>query len=95
MQALPQLRFAGGALIGTAAGMHNSAAQQSLHLGMKAAMLAADAAFGELTREGAPEAGPLHMTAYGRHMKDSWVLANMQEVRAMVTPTGKNAKWPA
>lgn len=82
IQAMPQVRFPGGAIVGTAAGMHNSASHQSLHLGMKAAMLAADAAFGEMTREGAPAAGPLHMGAYGRHLKDSWVLATLQQARS-------------
>jgi flavin-dependent dehydrogenase len=80
---VPQCNFAGGALIGCAAGFVNAArVHQGVHTAMKSGMLAADAAFGELAREGAAAAGPLHMAAYGRSLKDSWAMAELKAVRA-------------
>jgi electron-transferring-flavoprotein dehydrogenase len=78
---VPKVHFAGGALIGGAAGLRNAASYQGTHLAMKSGMLAADSIFGELTREGAPTAGPLHMEAYGRSFTDSWVTNELQQVR--------------
>jgi hypothetical protein len=51
---------------------------------MKTGILAADAAFGEMTRDGAPTSGPLHMQAYERSLRDSWVMRELSQVLSLV-----------
>lgn len=79
-QSVPKVHFAGGALLGGAAGLRNAASYQSAHLAMKSGMLAADSIHSEITREGASVSGALHMEAFGRSFQDSWVTNELQQV---------------
>lgn len=51
--AIPKLTFPGGALIGCSAGFLNSVKIKGSHTAMKSGMLAAEAVYSELTKDGA------------------------------------------
>ena len=78
---MPKSHFPGGALVGCSAGFVNVARNnQGVHMAMKSGILAAEAAFAEMTRENARPDGPLHMEAYGRFLRDSWVMTELKQV---------------
>jgi electron-transferring-flavoprotein dehydrogenase len=77
LQSVPKLAFAGGALIGCAAGFVNLPRIKGSHNAMKTGMLAAEAAFAALG------AGRAHdeLVAYADAWKKSWVYADLYKVR--------------
>jgi electron-transferring-flavoprotein dehydrogenase len=76
-QAVPQLSFPGGALIGCAAGCVNVPRIKGSHNAMKTGMLAAEAAFA------ATAAGRAHdrLDAYDASYRDSWVAKDLFQAR--------------
>jgi electron-transferring-flavoprotein dehydrogenase len=78
LQAVPELVFAGGALIGCAAGFLNVPKIKGTHTAMKSGMLAAEAAF-EALQSGDPGYGVL--TAYPEAFRRSWAHAELHKVR--------------
>ena len=106
-QAIPQLAFPGGALIGCAAGFLNVARIKGSHTAMKSGMLAAEAAANYLMEGGdaspsRPEALTLAAThdsshaaelaAYETALKTSWVGAELYGVRN-VRPSFRWGMW--
>ncbi len=78
LQAIPELVFAGGALIGCAAGFLNVPKIKGTHTAMKSGMLAAEAAF-EALKSGDPGYGVL--AAYPDAFRRSWAHAELHKVR--------------
>jgi electron-transferring-flavoprotein dehydrogenase len=78
LQAVPELVFAGGALIGCAAGFLNVPKIKGTHTAMKSGMLAAEAAF-EALKSGDPGYGVL--TAYPEAFRRSWAYDELHKVR--------------
>jgi electron-transferring-flavoprotein dehydrogenase len=78
LQAIPELVFAGGALIGCAAGFLNVPKIKGTHTAMKSGMLAAEAAFDALA-SGDPGYGVL--TAYPEAFRGSWVYDELHRAR--------------
>jgi len=78
LQAIPELVFAGGALIGCAAGFLNVPKIKGTHTAMKSGMLAAEAAF-EALKSGDPGYGVL--AAYPEAFRRSWAHAELHKVR--------------
>ncbi|GAM20797.1 hypothetical protein SAMD00019534_039720, partial [Acytostelium subglobosum LB1] len=84
VQSIPELVFPGGALIGCSAGFVNVPKIKGNHNAMKSGMLAAEAVFDELTKEGAAEQEtekPLMLSAYPTKLKNSWVWEDLYAVR--------------
>lgn len=77
LQSLPELVFAGGALIGCDAGFMNAARIKGSHAAMKSGMLAAEAACSAL------QAGRSHdiLIAYPKAFKASWLHAELQTAK--------------
>ena len=77
LQSVPKLTFAGGALIGCAAGFVNLPRIKGSHNAMKTGMLAAEAAFAALG------AGRAHdeLASYADSWRKSWVYADLYKVR--------------
>jgi flavin-dependent dehydrogenase len=78
---VPEATFPGGALIGGAGGFVNMAMLQGTHLAMKTGILAADAAFAELQLQ--PVSNNLHMQAYHRSLRNSWVMQELKQVKVL------------
>ena len=76
-QSIPKLVFAGGALIGAAAGFMNVARIKGSHTAMKSAMVCADAVVDALGRPDAPAV----LEAYPHMLKASWVWDELYKVR--------------
>ena len=83
LQAVPQLNFPGGALIGCSAGFLNVAKIKGTHNAMKSGMLAAEAAYDALAShsQDASEEQPTDMSAYDEALRKSWVYEDLHEVR--------------
>jgi electron-transferring-flavoprotein dehydrogenase len=79
-QSIPKLFFPGGALIGCSAGFLNVPKIKGTHNAMKSGMLAAEAAFEQLTK-GEESEEPVDMSGYAAKMEDSWVYKELKEVR--------------
>jgi len=77
LQSVPKLTFAGGALIGCAAGFVNLPRIKGSHNAMKTGMLAAEAAFAALGAERAQD----ELVDYADAWKKSWVYADLYKVR--------------
>jgi electron-transferring-flavoprotein dehydrogenase len=77
LQALPELVFAGGALIGCDAGFLNASRIKGSHAAIKSGMLAADAAFEAI---GAGREFD-KLTAYSEAFKSSWLHAELHKAR--------------
>lgn len=77
-QSIPKLTFAGGALIGDAAGFINVAKIKGIHTAMESGILAAEACFSSLEDS---ESNPVELTAYIQKMKESWVYEELYTVR--------------
>lgn len=95
LQSLPQLSFAGGALIGDCAGFLNVPRIKGIHTAMKSAMLAAEAVFPllENSEEGLPESGKTAHRYQGL-FEQSWLYRELHEVRN-VRPSFKWGLLPA
>ena len=76
-QAIPELVFPGGALIGCSAGFVNVPRIKGTHTAMKSAMLAAEAAFEALTNERSADV----LEDYPRNLHSSWVDKELRLVR--------------
>jgi electron-transferring-flavoprotein dehydrogenase len=74
-QSIPKLVFPGGALIGCTAGFMNVPKIKGSHTAMKTGMLAAEAAFEALGREGG------ELDSYPAALKKSWVWSELKSVR--------------
>ncbi|RSH88406.1 uncharacterized protein EHS24_000950 [Apiotrichum porosum] len=81
LQSIPKLYFPGGALIGCSAGFLNVPKIKGTHNAMKSGMLAAEAAYEQLTSGAAEEDKPVDMSGYEKAMEDSWVYKELKEVR--------------
>lgn len=82
-QSVPKASFGGGCLIGCAGGFLNVPAIKGTHMAMKTGILAAEAAFAEITvSQGSRE--PLHMNGYQRQLDMSWVMFELDAVRTSV-----------
>jgi len=76
-QAIPELAFPGGALIGCSAGFVNVPRIKGTHTAMKSAMLAAEAAFEAI---GAGRQGD-RLESYPKALRSSWVEKELRKVR--------------
>jgi len=76
-QAIPELVFPGGALIGCSAGFVNVPRIKGTHTAMKSGMLAAEAAFEAIASDRAGE----RLDAYPRALRSSWVAKELKLVR--------------
>lgn len=83
LQSVPKLVFPGGALIGCSAGFVNVPKIKGTHTAMKSGMLAAEAAFAAFESSPSEEAttGAIQLDAYEENLKDSWIWAELEEVR--------------
>jgi len=86
-QSIPKFIFPGGALLGCSAGFLNTAKIKGIHTSMKSGIVAGEAAFNALTKEGYPELNsdsdrpPIHLTQYETDLKKSWVYQELYRVR--------------
>ena len=76
LQSIPKLTFAGGALIGDAAGFMNVPKVKGTHTAMKSAMLAAEATAAALFG-----GGDAALDGYSQALKESWVYQELYKVR--------------
>ncbi|CED83652.1 electron-transferring-flavoprotein dehydrogenase [Phaffia rhodozyma] len=83
VQSIPKLFFPGGALIGCSAGFVNVPKIKGTHNAMKSGMLAAEAAYEQLTStsESADESIPVNLESYETALKNSWIYKELWEVR--------------
>ena len=79
LQSIPKLTFAGGALIGAAAGFMNTPKVKGTHTAMKSAILAAEAVANAL--EKGQENGDSELYKYNQNLKESWVYEELYKVR--------------
>jgi electron-transferring-flavoprotein dehydrogenase len=76
-QAIPELVFPGGALIGCSAGFVNVPRIKGTHTAMKSAMLAAEAAFEAIAADRSAD----RLDAYPKTLRSSWVAKELKLVR--------------
>ena len=76
-QAIPELAFPGGALIGCSAGFVNVPRIKGTHTAMKSAMLAAEAAFEAISTDRSSDT----LEAYPATLRSSWVEQELRLVR--------------
>jgi electron-transferring-flavoprotein dehydrogenase len=84
LQAVPQLHFPGGALLGCSAGMVNIAKIKGTHNAMRSGMLAAEAAYDAVqtaANENDSEAAAADMSAYTTAFQTSSIHRDLHEVR--------------
>jgi len=74
-QSIPKLTFPGGALIGCSAGFLNVAKIKGTHTAMKSGMLAAEAAFANISES------THEITAYSDRLHQSWIAKELKSVR--------------
>ena len=74
-QSIPKLTFAGGVLVGCAAGFVNVPKIKGSHTAMKSGMLAAEAVFDALAN------GEKEAVSYEKNLKESWVYKELYKVR--------------
>jgi electron-transferring-flavoprotein dehydrogenase len=86
--AIPQTTFAGGALIGCAAGFLNAVKIKGSHTALKSGMLAAEAVFEGLEGEAVAETGelselhvPQDLIGYTKKLEQSWIYDELYQVR--------------
>ncbi len=82
-QSIPQLTFAGGAIIGCAAGFLNVPKIKGTHTAMKSGMLAAEAvadALLQFKKSASAHEFPI-LTEYPKKLKKSWVFKELKRVR--------------
>ncbi|GAQ92474.1 Electron transfer flavoprotein ubiquinone oxidoreductase [Klebsormidium nitens] len=83
-QAVPELAFPGGALIGCSAGFLNVPKIKGTHTAMKSGMLAAEAAFSALAADetaGTSGGRDVMLTSYSDALKASWVWDELYQAR--------------
>lgn len=89
IQALPEMVFPGGALVGCDAGFMNGGRLKGIHTAIKSGMLAADALCGAL----AQGRGRDVLQAYPDGFKRSWLYDELLRVRNFKPWMGKNLYW--
>jgi electron-transferring-flavoprotein dehydrogenase len=89
LQSLPKLTFAGGALIGCAAGMVNVPRIKGSHNAIKSGMLAADAIANALAAERKQD----ELTAYTEALKASWLWQDLDKVRNAKPALSRWGTW--
>ncbi len=89
IQALPEMVFPGGALVGCDAGFMNGGRLKGIHTAIKSGMLAADALCGAL----AEGRGRDVLQAYPDGFKRSWLYDELLRVRNFKPWMGKNLYW--
>lgn len=89
LQSLPKLTFAGGLIIGDAAGFLNVAKIKGIHNAMKSGMVAAESLFPLLQSPDAPE----ECTDYPAKLKASWLWEDLYRVRN-IRPALRWGLWP-
>ncbi len=87
LQSVPELSFAGGALIGCAAGFLNVPKIKGNHTAMKTGMLAAEAAADALAQG---EQAPVVLSQYPERYQNSWVYDELKTARNLRPAT---ARW--
>lgn len=90
LQAIPQLTFPGGALIGCDAGFVNMGKIKGIHNGMKTGMLGAEAAFFAI-KNGSQ--GKHELTTYSEAFKKSWVYQELYQTRNVGPALHKWGNW--
>ena len=90
VQSWPQMIFPGGALIGCSAGMVNVPRIKGSHNAMKSGMLASEAVFEALGKEGDPQ--PL-LVSYPEALRNSWVWQDLHAVRNIKPLLSKFGTW--
>lgn len=98
LQALPDLIFPGGALIGCSAGMVNVPRIKGSHNAMKSGMLAAEAVFAAFNRADASHADASAtkenlLTAYPEALRNSWVWQDLHAVRNVKPWLSRLGTW--
>jgi len=76
LQSIPKLTFPGGLLIGDTAGFLNVPKIKGTHTAMKSAMVAAEAIFEQISKEGHKE-----IDTYSDHLRQSWLWEELNQVR--------------
>lgn len=89
-QSIPRLFFPGGVLIGDTAGTLNVPKIKGTHTAMKSGMLAADAAYAELSKESSQ---PVVLKSYEDAFKSSWVYDELRRCRN-IRPAYHYGLWP-
>ncbi len=77
LQSLPELAFAGGALIGCEAGFMNGSRIKGVHAAIKSGVLAAEAAFDALAAKRSNDV----LTAYPQAFRQSWLHEELHRAR--------------
>ena len=77
LQAIPELVFPGGALIGCSAGFLNVPKIKGSHTAMKTGMLAAETVFEALNSDNAPDV----LSDYPERVRESWVYKELYKAR--------------
>jgi electron-transferring-flavoprotein dehydrogenase len=88
IQALPELAFPGGALLGCSAGLVNVPKIKGSHYAMKSGMLAAESVF-DAIQHGAPEI----LTSYPQKLRASWVWQDLTAVRNVKPYLSRWGTW--
>ena len=88
-QSIPELCFAGGALVGDAAGFMNVAKIKGSHTAMKSGMTAAEAAFDALAAEAGARG---ELGAYPERLRQSWLWPELKKVRN-IRPSFRWGLW--
>jgi electron-transferring-flavoprotein dehydrogenase len=89
LQSLPKLTFAGGALIGCAAGMVNVPRIKGSHNAIKSGMLAADAIVNALAAGRKQD----ELTSYTEALKASWLWQDLDKVRNAKPALSRWGTW--
>jgi electron-transferring-flavoprotein dehydrogenase len=88
LQSLPRLTFAGGALIGDAAGFLNVPKIKGTHAAMKSGMLAA-----ETLADALASGRPAEPAGYGARLRGSWLWEELHGVRNIRPGFAKFGQW--
>lgn len=90
--AIPKLTFNGGMLLGCSAGFLNSVKIKGTHTAMKSGILAAEAVFEELTKNGADDTvasqgiiednyNTVEILSYEQKVRSSWIADELKQIR--------------
>jgi electron-transferring-flavoprotein dehydrogenase len=93
-QSIPELVFPGGALIGCTAGFLNVPKIKGNHTAMKSGMVAAEAAFDQITNtpSASPEK-PILLNEYPDRLKKSWLWDELYRVRNIRPSFNRGLLW--
>ncbi len=89
IQALPEVAFPGGALLGCNAGFMNSGRIKGIHSAIKTGMLAADAAFSAISEGRKRDV----LQAYPEAFRQSWLYDELFRMRNFKPLMGTNLYW--